>query len=565
MNILSGRYRLDRSLGQGATAEVFEATDLVLDRAVAVKVFHPQSDELNSLVRRQTEMRSLAALSSPYLVTIHDAHLAESDDEAASANPSYLVMELVAGRPLSQLMDQDELTEAEIRTVGAAVAEALAAVHQLGYVHRDVKPANILVTDSGAVKLGDFGLVRRVVSDPLETKEIAVVGTVAYLSPEQAVGANTGPESDIYSLGLVLLECLTGHQEFAGDIMPATLARLLRDPVLPEDLPEPWPDLLRRMTAADRRERPEATEVAAILGAEGTAEASADWPWPAAGPVLVGASMAPSLRPRRRSRSTRATIAALALGGAGLVAAVVLVALSPHDAPSSTATGAVSALRSAAIADSTASAAGPSPLARTTAGAPVPGGQPGNSGTGSGRVAVELPSNRGTPAGTAPAAAIVRLAGPGQSAAPPTTSKGHLGQSASGPTGPATAGAHGASSSPHASTGGGGSTPAHSSARGNQSTQHVTHVSPAAPGSSAATKSSNSRASTPAGTSGSAAAPRVKPAGQGSSVAVASAGPPAEATTRAASTPPGHAAAPNAKTNKGTGNGKGHQKQGPKK
>jgi len=177
---------------------------------------------------------------------------------------SYLIMELVDGVSLAQRLSGTPLTMDEAGSVGIALANALAAVHKLELVHRDVKPANILLPAAGGAKLTDFGIARQMNSAHL-TITAEVAGTPLYLSPEQAAGREVGPGTDIYSLGLVLLECLTGTPEFPGAPVHSAIARTMRDPRVPINLPAPWPGLLRSMTNSIPDERPTAAEVAASL------------------------------------------------------------------------------------------------------------------------------------------------------------------------------------------------------------------------------------------------------------------------------------------------------------
>ena len=175
-------------------------------------------------------------------------------------------MELVSGGTLAGRITPRGLPPAEVARIGAAVAGALAVVHRSGLVHRDIKPANLLMSPAGDVKLSDFGIARELEAERL-TAAADVIGTAAYLSPEQARGGDVGPPTDIYALGLVLLESLTGRREFPGQAVESALARLMRDPVVPPDLPAPWPGLLRGMTASDPAARPTAEQVAATLSA----------------------------------------------------------------------------------------------------------------------------------------------------------------------------------------------------------------------------------------------------------------------------------------------------------
>lgn len=145
------------------------------------------------------------------------------------------------------------------------LAQALAFVHGRALVHRDIKPGNVLLADTGQIKLGNFGLARMLTAEHRLTTNADVMGTSAYLSPEQARGVQVGPASDIYLLGLVLLECLTGHREFPGEPVQAALARLLRHPMIPPQLPFPWPGMLSAVTDAVPDRRPTADQIAAAL------------------------------------------------------------------------------------------------------------------------------------------------------------------------------------------------------------------------------------------------------------------------------------------------------------
>ena len=236
-------------------AQVRSATDTVLGRTVAVKIFRDDLDE-DSAIRARNEMQTLASLSHPHLVAVHDAG---TFDEGQP----YLVMELVDGPTLAASCLDGSLTQKQLRLIGAELADALAYVHGRGVVHRDVKPANILLSPSG-VKLADFGIAR-IVDSARHTGTGLTVGTAPYLAPEQVMGAPVGPEADVYALGLVLLECLTGRREYTGSAVETAMARLHRQPEIPDDLPLPWPSLLRAMTARQPTHRPTAAEVAETL------------------------------------------------------------------------------------------------------------------------------------------------------------------------------------------------------------------------------------------------------------------------------------------------------------
>jgi serine/threonine protein kinase len=248
-SLLGGRYRLGLRMGGTGNASVFSATDEHLNRPVAVKFFDTERDP-DAASRRDAELNALAALNHPNLIRLFDAH--------ADRQP-YLVMELIDGPTLAARLTDGPVQPLELREIGIQIADALAYVHAAGLIHRDIKPENILLGVDGRARLSDFGIA-----------QIAGVheqpgGTAAYLSPEQTKGVEVGPESDIYSLGLVFLEALTGHRSYDGPPGEAALARLTETPEVPSTLPRPWLGLLRAMTANDPRDRPTAAEVQAAI------------------------------------------------------------------------------------------------------------------------------------------------------------------------------------------------------------------------------------------------------------------------------------------------------------
>ena len=271
---LGDRFELVRVIGRGGMAAVYAAHDLQLDRSVAVKVF--AAGEANDDARRRAETQLLARLNHPNLVTLYDAELAAPGTD----DPSYIVMELVDGPSLRDELARGPLPAEEVAVLAAELAEALVTVHAAGVVHRDLKPANILLALTGLPsppyrgKLADFGIAHLIGSERITTHGM-VVGTAAYLSPEQAHGAEPGPAADIYSLGLVLIESLTGHRAFPGTAAESFGARILRDPVVPSNLPPAWAQLLTEMTARDVAARPEALDVA--VRARAHASELADW------------------------------------------------------------------------------------------------------------------------------------------------------------------------------------------------------------------------------------------------------------------------------------------------
>lgn len=267
--LLAQRYRTAELIGTGGAASVYRAVDENLGRDVAIKIFNPALSEDDDYRRQHTETMLLATLNHPGLVTLHDAGL---HDDGSGKTTGYLVMEIVDGPDLRRLLKSGPLESDAVAQLGADLADALAYIHSQGVIHRDVKPANILMHHSGEQdtrlypKLTDFGIAR-MVEATMATAMGATIGTANYLSPEQAQGGQIEPRTDIYSLGLVLLECLTGEKAFPGPVVEAAVARLLRDPEIPESVGPEWADLLARMTAREPTLRPDAHEVAVALRA----------------------------------------------------------------------------------------------------------------------------------------------------------------------------------------------------------------------------------------------------------------------------------------------------------
>jgi tRNA A-37 threonylcarbamoyl transferase component Bud32 len=300
--LLGGRYRLGALIGQGGAAVVYEAVDVALGRRVAVKLYEA-ADPLGRY-RFGSEARLLAGLSHPGLVTVHDVSL--------DGDRPYLVMRLVDGPSLRDLLTRGAFEPAAVARIGVRLAEVLAYVHAHDVVHRDIKPGNILVDSSGACHLTDFGLARAMGATHL-TGPGEYVGTAAYLAPEQITEPDVGPAADIYALGLVLLECLTGRTEYTGNAAETALARLSRPPRIPATLPGSWPAVLAAMTARDPADRPDAARCVALLAA-----------------VTDGPAHTAVL-PRPRTASPRPVHAGLAALAVAAVAAVV--AATPQTVP----------------------------------------------------------------------------------------------------------------------------------------------------------------------------------------------------------------------------------------
>lgn len=259
--LLDGRYRLDECVGEGGMARVYRAEDVMLGRTVAIKIMRPGVDGSSS-ERAHSEMTVLASLNHPSLVTLYDARL-------VPGRPEYLAMEFVAGPTLAARLAAGALPPDIVAHLATELAEALHVVHKAGVVHRDIKPSNVLLSPPqipGArprAKLADFGIAYLLDTSRLTSPGL-VIGTVAYLAPEQLRGGDPAPASDIYSLGLVLLEALTGDRAHPhGGGMAAALARLENPPVVPASLGPGWKQLLTRMLDTEPGARPTAAEVAA--------------------------------------------------------------------------------------------------------------------------------------------------------------------------------------------------------------------------------------------------------------------------------------------------------------
>ncbi|HET6952969.1 MAG TPA: protein kinase [Acidimicrobiales bacterium] len=253
-DVIDGRYLVRGLLGRGGMAEVFRATDTATDRGVAVKVL--RSVEPGSVRRFGAEVDVLARLDHPGLVRLRGSGTHEG--------VPYLVLDVAEGPTLAAELAGGPLGIERALAVGERVAGALAYAHRRGVVHRDVKPSNILFDDRGRARLADFGIAR-LAGTPSLTGTGQLIGSAPYLAPEQVSGGQAGPATDVYSLGLVVIECLTGRPCYPGSAAEALVGRLHRPPDVPPDLPGWLRAVLSAMTATDPSRRPVAATVADAL------------------------------------------------------------------------------------------------------------------------------------------------------------------------------------------------------------------------------------------------------------------------------------------------------------
>lgn len=337
--LLADRYRLTHLIARGGMAEVWEAHDEILARPVAVKVLHAHlAADRSFMLRFRAEAIAAARLAHPSIVAIYDT----CNDDGLEA----IVMELVNGRTLRQYLDErGRLDPVEVTQIGADVADALGAAHRAGLVHRDVKPANILLSDDGRVLVTDFGIAK-VRDDSEMTTTGTMLGTVKYLAPEQVEGGRVDGRTDVYGLGVVLYEAVCGRPPFVADGAAATaLIRLHQDPPPPHrlraDIPPELEAVLLRALARDpdKRFASSADLRAALLAPRVTQPPSAPpaMPSPTAetdrtiatdAPTAAAAgaptASATSDRPRHRRPRFASALVLLVVLGAGIVSALLL-------------------------------------------------------------------------------------------------------------------------------------------------------------------------------------------------------------------------------------------------
>lgn len=264
--VLDGRYRVDTLIATGGMSGVYRGLDLRLDRPVALKVMDARyAGDNQFLTRFQREARAVARLKNPGLVAVYD--------QGTDGQHPFLVMELVEGGTLRELLiERGPMPPHAVAAVLGPVLGGLAVAHQEGLVHRDVKPENVLISDDGEVKIADFGLVRAIAEAKITSTSV-ILGTAAYLSPEQVSTGDASPASDVYAVGILAYELLTGRTPFSGDnALTVAYQRMDHDVPPPSTgisgVPTQFDDLVLRATARDPARRyTDAEEMACELEA----------------------------------------------------------------------------------------------------------------------------------------------------------------------------------------------------------------------------------------------------------------------------------------------------------
>lgn len=361
--LLAGRYALGEVVGRGGMGWVWRGWDRALNRPVAVKVLAPASSDPTADERFAREARIIAGLTDPHVVAVYD--------HGTAGGRPYLVMELLHGRTLRQELRTDgPLTPRRAALLAGQAATGLAAAHRAGIVHRDVKPAN-LIADGDALTVLDFGIAARLEETAQLTATGQVLGTVDYLAPERAVGHAATPAADVYALGCVLHELLSGRPPFQADTPAALLYQHVHEtpgtphpPFPAPPVPTALAEYALRLLAKDPAERPTAAEAAAWLAAW-AADAPLPLP-PLRTPAGLSAPSSPAtaatgapaqaVRPSGRARRPRGRTLAAVLTAAGLVAAAPVLLLGPldqtsgaaapvHHAPAASASGSPAPIR----------------------------------------------------------------------------------------------------------------------------------------------------------------------------------------------------------------------------
>ena len=315
--LIAGRYELEKLVGSGGMSNVFRAHDRLLERTVALKILHEQYTRDEDYVERfRREARAVAQLTHPNIVTVID--------RGEQEGRQFIVFEYIDGENLKELTNRGPLEVREAIRLSLQVARALSFAHERGLVHRDVKPQNVLLNEDGQAKVTDFGIARSLDVHGV-TQTGTVLGTSDYIAPEQARGQKVDPKTDIYSLGVVLYELLSGEVPYAGDNFVAVAMRHVNEPV-PSVL-ERRPDCPVRLDLAIQRAMSKDPEdrfesMAAFVDELDDCLTEVD------GAGDEGATMiVPAARPRRRKAATRRRVPIVPLLVAALIAAAIAVGL----------------------------------------------------------------------------------------------------------------------------------------------------------------------------------------------------------------------------------------------
>jgi eukaryotic-like serine/threonine-protein kinase len=340
--VLAARYQLDDRIAVGGAGDVWRAVDVMLDRPVAVKLLRAEyAQHPETLARFRSEARHAASLTHPGIARVFDYY------DGGREHPAFLVMELVDGPSLADVLARGPLEPIRVMDIVAQAAAGLDAAHRSRLVHRDVKPANLLLTRDGLVKITDFGIAYAAGSAPV-TRQGTLIGTPAYLAPERVAGQPATPASDLYSLGILAHECLTGTRPYEGTPTEIALAHGQRAlPPLPGHVPSAVADFVADLTARDPAARPASARVASARAArlrdgldaglssqqgampdEQTARALTDGGHPATLADMhplwhAGAAAAGASDPQPDNRGWPPRRVALAVGAASVVAGLI--------------------------------------------------------------------------------------------------------------------------------------------------------------------------------------------------------------------------------------------------
>ena len=308
---LAGRYRLQRLIATGGMGQVWEAVDNRLGRRVAVKVLKPEfSSDPEFIERFRAEARNTAMLNHPGIASVHDYGETDLDGEGRTA---FLVMELVNGEPLNSVLKRTgRLSLRHALDMLEQTGRALQVAHSTGLVHRDVKPGNIMITPTGQVKITDFGIAKAVDAAPV-TQTGMVMGTAQYIAPEQALGQDATAASDVYSLGVVGYEVLSGRRPFTGDGALTVAMKHIKEPPppLPAELPPNVRELIEITLAKNpgmryRSGGPFADAVAAVRSGRRPTRPGQSLPPGRAAPSAIPSTAATRVAPPASARATAA-------------------------------------------------------------------------------------------------------------------------------------------------------------------------------------------------------------------------------------------------------------------